>query len=396
MPAPNRPPADDDGFEVVDNPPPKPAPKPPAGKPPVAKLLPPKPGQPTPAPRPAPARPKAPAPVDAGFEVVDDYPPPAARKKPAPVDSGFEVVDDQPPPPRKKKPAPPQDDFEVVDDDPPPKSGKKKAAAPADDFEVVDDEDDTPQSKRKTKQSLKLTDDTEVDDRPAKKGKKKKKGKKGAYTEEEEKDMEREKEDFMQELMLCGGVGLIGFCLLMFAAYRLAGTEDLTGRVSVGLMMALAMVYIVIKIPVTIVGLMIVGKIAGIEYGTIGSAVRNLAAINLMTDGVYWLGDTLPVPWFAVCLVGFLVTFGLFQTLFRLDVEDVWTTLGFLNIVSFLMKILFIVVVIGFLFAASRAVRVDRDPAPNGKGGNNNQWVAPDDMDEDPDEDEPRPKNRRR
>jgi hypothetical protein len=105
---------------------------------------------------------------------------------------------------------------------------------------------------------------------------------------------------------------------------------------------------LLVTIPLTIVALMVVGMVCGINYGRFGPAVVKIAAITFITNGIYFIGEWFKLPLFLVGPVAGSVSFGLFKALFDLDNQETGTSMGALNVMSFVMKvgILFVLAVV--------------------------------------------------
>jgi hypothetical protein len=276
---------------------------------------------------------------DPGFEVVDDTAVTRSAKTATDADPGFEVIDAAPP--RSRKP--------------------KKA--------VEVDDDDRPRAKRRR-------DEDEDDDQPRKKKKKGKKKRGGIALTPEDEEQERENENKIVEWGVPISLAVIGLGLAVFGAIKGLGAIGPFFAVMITVGTA------VVLIPVTIAALMIIGSLVGIEYGTLGSAIRNLAAITMMVQGVLWLGmglDLCMLTW----LVTPVLTLAMFMSLFRLDMWEAWITVTLLDALQMGFSMLFFFVI---AVALSRGVDAkmggpdpDDDPAPMfndpdaGDGGNWNQ-----------------------
>ncbi|MFO0799740.1 MAG: hypothetical protein U0804_19895 [Gemmataceae bacterium] len=332
---PRRRPSDDDDFEVVDEaPPPKPA-----------RPLPPLPGQPAappppkPAARPAPPAAKAPLPVA------------KAAPKPAP------------------KPAP--------------------KAAPKPLWEVVDDTEAEVSAKSRTAEVRKparaaRADDDDDDDRPRKKPAKKKGGRAKTgdeYADEVREQRLREFEYTWPTVFLVLGIGM--------AVTGAIGSAGGTGALSVILVIA----GLFFSIPVSIATLMVVGAVCGINYGRFGPAILKIAAVTFVVNGVYFLCEWFKVPIFVAGPIGCAAAFGLFKTMFDLDNGETNTSMGAINVVSFVLKWLIILVVA--LIVARSGGKIDLDDGGGGSGPGQ-KWrdrgngpgagVMPDDEPDDPDD----------
>ena len=347
-PPPRRRPAnDDDGFEVVDEAPP-----------PKARPLPPLPGQSASVPPPAP-RPAAKAPPPAAKPAL-----PAAKPAPKPA----------------PKPA-----FEVVDDTEIEVKGKAKTAevrkpprAARDD----DEDDDRPRRRR---------DEDDDDDRPRKKKGKKKKGSQAqtgdSYADEVREQRLREFEYTWPTVFLVLGVGM--------AVTGAIGAGGAAGTLSVILVLA----GLFVSIPIAIVTLMVVGAVCGINYGRFGPAILKIAAITFIVNGIYFICEWLKVPIYVAGPIGCAAAFGLFKTMFDLDNGETNTSMGAINVVSFLLKWLVIILVAIIVSKSGGKLELDEDgnPVQTDTRSDRGKWknpgptprMNPADEPDDPDDDDP-------
>lgn len=304
MPGPARPnpPDDDPGFEVVGD-----------SKPPAAKPLPPRPGAGKPPPaKPLPSKPAAPP----AAKLLPPKPPAAKPLPPAPKKPAVTVVDD---------------DDTVEDRRPIQKKSKTR---------VVNDDDDEPAEAR-----IVDDEDDDEDDRPRKQGKKKNKKGKG-------KKLSEGDETFIN--VWGGPLFLMGMGLVMLIVGTWGQFHGPHAEVSAGIVIALRLVFEIITIPISIVMLMLIGSVMGIEYGTIGNAVRALGAIGLMISGMSEILEWIGVGYFIARPVVFVVALGLMMSLFKLDANEAMVTIFGMNLLSFVFKVLFVIVIIAMLVAGSR------------------------------------------
>lgn len=305
-----------------------------SGSLPVAKRLPPLAPQTPPT---TPRRPPAP-PDDSGFEVVDD----TASIQSAGTDAGA--------------------DFEVVDDEPPKK--KKPAAA-------VEDDDDAPRPKKRSRR-----DDDDDAPRP-----KKKKRRRDLTLTPEDEEAEQAKDNAIHEWGVPLSLMLFGLGMMMFAAFRMGKADAGVAALSTAAMFGFTFLYALVIIPVTIVALMVIGMMIGIEYGTPLSAIRNLAAICFISNGIMFLGSSFAggmAGIIAIPIAG-VVSFGLFMTLFRLDVWETWISLVGLNLMSKALQFLMLIVMAALAAKAARSGGgFDRGDDPDPPAWNQkNQWNQP-------------------
>ena len=270
-------------------------------------------------------------------------------------------------PPRAPKPAPPPappvEDlgYEVVDEPPP---RKKKRVV------VDDDDDDRPHFR------------DPYDDEP--KSRKRKIRKKRDIAMEDPED-DRDKHNAAVEWGLPLFLMFLGI-VMMLAASIIASRRGGEEAVGAALMFIVTLVFTIVAIPITIVALMVIGMMVGIDYGPVVNAIRSLAAIMTFVNGIYFMGDTVGLFGSILApLLGLLATFALFMTLFSLDIWETWVSLFCLNVLAYVLKTVFFLVII---LALTRGKSINADPtgfndAPpkwnNKQGGNMGQPPARDD-----------------
>lgn len=266
---------------------------------------------------------------------------------------------------KKRRPDPddlPDDNFEVVEDDPPPRKKRKPQV-------VEEDEDEEPRRVRRPVRAIAADEDE--DDEPIPVPKRKKKKKKRVEEPEEEAPNE-----WAVPLVLMG----IGLVLTIIGTIGYARTPDF--GLSAGAAVAFRLIGQVIVIPITIVALIGIGTVMGIEYGTLTSTIRNLAAMGLFIGGLVDVMDWAHLPWFIAQPIIFVVGLGLLMSLFGLDVDEAMFTMMGLNLLSFLLKMALFMVI---MMMVHKAVN---KPGGFGPGGPNTPgWVDPDGID--PDDDDP-------
>jgi hypothetical protein len=312
---------DDPGYEVVDAPPPAPRKPPPAKAIPTARIL--------------PARPL-----------------PAARVAPKPAaDPGFEVVEE----PTRSKKARLVHDAET---DEAPRSKAKTVRVRA-----VDDEEDDDRDRRDR--------DDEEDDRPRKKKKQRRKGAFAAKDEEKESSVVAE---WAPPIFMM----VIGLILTVVGTWGMAKGPD--AAIAPMAAVALRVVGECIAIPITIVALMVIGSMFGIEYGTFTHAVRSLAAMGFLIGGLMDVLDWSGLPYFVYQPIIFMIGLGLFMTLLRLDVWEAIVTMFGLNLLSWVFQFIMLIVIIAILSKGMGKGDFDDGPMP---GDNQGQM---DDEDFDPDD----------
>jgi hypothetical protein len=268
---------------------------------------------------------------------------------------------------------------------------------------VADDEDDRPVARVAS-----ARDDEDDDDRPKKK-------KKGRFTDEDRRRIRMEKaaeeaeerRKALQEWVFPGILAGIGVLLTIVSAFY-HSTASADHAVGAGVMIVASGVYAAVMVPVAIVLLMIVGKLCGIEYGSLGHAFRSLGGILVLLVGVYWTGALFGIAGlFLTPPVASIITYVLFLKMFDLDVDEARTTSFVMNFITWVGGIVFRVIVVSqMLIGQSRyepeydagpdfgddppgmAADPDDDfgpdPAPKGKGTGKNRPPIMDDLNGDP------------
>lgn len=262
-------------------------------------------------------------------------------------DPGFEVVEDHP-------------GFEVVDEAPSPSAKRRKPGK----VERSEGGEEPPARLRKPRRKKK---------RPA------------PVVDEGQESRDRALAEF--EWIWPSVLLVLGVVMTLVGAF---GASKVGAFYTIGVMF----VGLVVSIPLTIAVLMIVGIVMGIEYGRFGPAILKIAAITLVVNGVMFLANWAKLPAFVVFPITCAISFGLFMTQFSLDTWETNVSIGALNILSFVTK----VVLVGFLVLAETK-RNDLnnedepdDPTPSdtrrdpgmGKRTQTPPSANPDDTDDDP------------
>lgn len=298
-------------------------------------------------------------PDDLGYEVVDD--------------PGYEVVDAPPParfkpPPAKAIPAArilpakpirrADPGFEVVEEPTP----KARLVHDAETVEV-------PRAKAKTVRVRAIDDDDEEDDRPRRK-KRRRKGVAAASAGDKESSAVAE---WAPPVFMM----VIGLILTVVGTWGMAKGPD--AAIAPMAAVALRVVGELIAIPITIVALMVIGSMFGIEYGTFTHAVRSLAAMGFLISGLMDILDWSGLPFFVYQPIIFMIGLGLFMTLLRLDVWEALVTMFGLNLLSWLFQFLMLIVIIAMLSKGMGKDVLDDGPGAKDKQGQ----VGDDDFDPD-------------
>ena len=251
------------------------------------------------------------------------------------------------------------DDFEIVDDTPP----RKRKPRPVED----DDDDDEPLLAR----VVAVPD--EDDDEPVRVPRKKKKKKRVA---EEEPAEEPGANEWVIPLVLMG----LGLILTLVGTIGIARGDPEYG-LSAGAAVAVRLLGQVIAIPITILALIGIGTVMGIEYGTLTSTIRNLAAMGLFMGGLLDVFEWMHLPWFVYQPISLVLGLGLLMSLFGLDVDEAMATMVGLNLLAFLLKLAMFMLVMMIVHKEVNKGGVRDRPTPSDPPG----WVDPNDNDPDDD-----------
>jgi hypothetical protein len=120
-----------------------------------------------------------------------------------------------------------------------------------------------------------------------------------------------------------------------------------------------------VMIPIVIVLLIIVGKIFGIEYGSLGHAVRSLGAVLMLLVGIYWTGSLFGIMgMFVAPAIASLVTYVLFLNFFELDADEARTTTGVMNFITWIGNFLLQTLVISQMVLSHQGRDSDYEPDP--------------------------------
>lgn len=270
-------------------------------------------------------------------------------KKPDPDDSGFEVVDDDDARPKPKPRAPLPTAKRL-----PAPAPKKPKRVPVEEpgFEVIDDTEVS-----------ELTE--EYDNRgrkPKKKASRVSQKSRDEMKRADREEREKQKEEVINEWTLPIFFMFFGLVLTLVSSAGYARKVP-DAQLNVAGVMALTVIFTAFIIPVAIVALMVIGNIMGISYGTVTNAVRALAAITFMANGIYWLGNWITLlGMFVTPVLALVVTFGLFMTLFDLDPQETMASIGALNLLLFVANHLFLgVIVIIMVSSANRKDKLQDD-----------------------------------
>lgn len=192
-------------------------------------------------------------------------------------------------------------------------------------------EDEEPEEDRQRARKRRDADeDEEPDDRPRRRKKKKSRS-------------QPEETSSTSEWIIPSVIGGVGLLMTVIGAVGAGGA----GHAIVSVVIFL--VAQVIQIPVTIGALMVIGGVLGIEYGTLVGAIRGLGAVSLLTNGMMAIGAWLDVPFFVYQPVVFLIGFGVFMTLFHLDVWETWITMVALDLMTWVFLFVTMIVLMGMV-----------------------------------------------
>lgn len=200
-----------------------------------------------------------------------------------------------------------EDDFEVVEDDDRPKK-KKRPPAKETRSTRMDETDEYEERPRRRDQDEEDADD----DRPRKRKKPRlTKADRARMREEDEEAREKARENMIFEWTGPIALTFCGVLMTVISGVILARRTE--GLLNPPLLLAVTTAWTLLLVPVVIVSLMVIGSLAGIDYGTLKNAVRSLVAITFFVNGIYWLGNLTLLGWFLSPLIAGIVTFALFR-----------------------------------------------------------------------------------
>ena len=259
-------------------------------------------------------------------------------------DDGFEIVDNVDDTPPKPNPRPSLPIAKRVSSTSPKKPKPVPVEEPG--FEVIDDTEVS-----------EITEEYEEYDergrRPRKKASRVSKKSRDELKRADKEEREQRKEQTVIDWALPIFFMFFGLVLTLVSSAGYARKVP-DAQLNVAAVMLVTVIFTAFIIPIAIVALMVIGNVMGISYGTITNAVRALAAITFMANGIYWLGNWITLlGMFVTPLLALVVTFGLFMTLFDLDPQETMTSIGALNILLFIANQLFLGVILIAIVASS-------------------------------------------
>ena len=238
--------------------------------------------------------------------------------------------------------------FEVVDEEPKKAAAAPKKAQPSGVRPAVP----APKKARRADPEPEKSEERDPDSEKPRK-KKKKKVDKLSQQLLEKVDRDQESRDAALrhfEWVMPAVVLAIGFVMTVVGAF---GVSTINGIVTLGIVCA----FVVIFVPLVIAGLMLLGMVVGIEYGRLGPAILKLAAITFVSNGIMCIGDWMRLPGFVVFPISCFICFGIFMTLFDLDVWEANVSSGVVNVLCFVANI----ILIGFIVVAASSAGGGKD-----------------------------------
>ena len=203
--------------------------------------------------------------------------------------------------------------------------------------------------------------DTAIDHTPQKKrltAKDRKRIRKEMASERAE-EWKQEKQEWTVPLILIGA-GLV----MMFGAAGYQAVESTTTAIASVVMLVACFAYVCLMVPLAVTLMMIVGKLFGIEYGSLKMALRTLGAFLTFLIGMYWASSAALGVYalFITPPIASIIGYVMFMKFFYLDVEDARTSTFIVNVITWFGNWLFRFMVITFLL-------VSADNGPDYDGG---------------------------
>ena len=310
--------------------------------------------------------------------------PTSARPVARPAESEYEVVENNSQrPPVRAKPVQAR-----------PVPGTKPPPIPAAETVVTRKTAVTPKVPSKPKVAIVADEEDDDNDRPAKKSardddKPLKKRRLSAadrrrIREEKAAEEAEERAKALQEWVFPGILAGLGVLLTIISAFY-HSTASADHAIGVGVMLVASAGYAVVMIPVTIMILMVVGKLCGIEYGSLGGAVRGLGGLLILLVGVYWTGALFGwAGFFLTPVIASIITYVLFLKLFDLDTDEARTTSGVMNFLTWVGNIVFKVLILSQMGISASQHHNDYDTDPDFDGEPPGIVVGGDDFGPDP------------
>ncbi|MBX9625858.1 MAG: hypothetical protein K2X82_18810, partial [Gemmataceae bacterium] len=205
-------------------------------------------------------------------------------------------------------------------------------------------------------------DDTR-EDRPRPRPKKRKRPRdlEPVLTDEERAQARRDRNLASFEWYVPAGILGVGLVMCVVGGVKAGGAVGLVTTIGV-LVIGLA-----VTIPLSVVALMALGVLAGINYGRFGPAVLKLAAIGSVAQGIMLMGSAvLGLPFFLFLPVSGLVTLILFMTQFELEYGEANASVGAINLLNFLANLMILAVLAGATSKSGKGADEYRDDGDRG------------------------------
>lgn len=167
--------------------------------------------------------------------------------------------------------------------------------------------------------------------------------------QERAEEWEQEKQEWIVPIVLI----VLGL-LLMFGSASYLASHSLQAAAGAAVLVVVCLVYVIVTVPIALLMMMVIGKLGGIDYGSLKNALRTLGAFLIFLVGMYFafsvfLGTAalLVTPAIASC-IGYVM----FMKFFGLDVEDARTSTFIVNVITWVGNLLFQSMVASFFLAA--------------------------------------------
>lgn len=171
-------------------------------------------------------------------------------------------------------------------------------------------------------------------------------------------EWEQEKQEWVVPLVL------IAFGLLfMFGSAGYLATRSPNAATGAAVLLAACFAYILVMVPVAVMMMIVIGKLAGIDYGSLRHVLRTLGAFLFFLVGIYFASSAFlnEAALLITPPIATLIGYVMFMKFFGLDVEDARTSTFIVNVITWVGNLLFQTMVVMFFLTADDGSQLDPD-----------------------------------
>ena len=207
------------------------------------------------------------------------------------------------------------------------------------DFRIPDDDEETTGSPSPRRGPIRAQLDEAPEATSPKR--KKKKRKKGAAPRQSDAEDTHEQSRIAFEWIWPSVILAVGVILTFTGAIGIGGKDG------VGHSILVILFGLIVSVPIAVGALIVIGMVAGIEYGRFGPAVLKIAAFTITLNGIWLSGGWVGLPPAVVGGVAFVASLVLFVTQFGLDLWEARVSVLGLNLISFIVKLILMTFLVG-------------------------------------------------